>query len=1092
MSLSARWLAVLVFGLSACGGGGGGNEGGGTPAPNPNPNPVDPPPVSATAQAQYEERIATPITQGRCVQCHVDSGSAGHTRLILQAGSNHRSANLSVFAGFVDQVSGGATLLLDKASGQAGHVGGTQLAVGSSDYQAFSDFIDLLVAEAGGGDPDPDPEPEPEPEPPAPTPQTAAEQQYADEVEAPVVQSRCVSCHTSGGAAAQTPLLFSGGDQQWADNYAAFDAYLQGQGSRAELVLSKVRGGEGHGGGSVFAAGSSGYQALESFLNAITGSTPPSQSALFRDVRMASATTTLRRAAWLLAARLPTAQEQQQAEAGQLRSALRGLMQGPAFHDFLIRGANDQLLTDAFLNNGFFDVADPNNPYYARYANRQYETRGSAGDDAWFEWQRLFQFGLARAPLELIAHVVENDRPYTEILTADYTLLNPQTGAMLDPTLSFPDQDPRRFQLGHNRGQIRVDESFQGEFVEGLGHRVDGHSGFVDLPHAGLLNEPAFLSRYPSTETNRNRARARWTLFHFLGLDIEKSAARTTDPVALADNNNPTLNNPHCTVCHQTLDPIAGAFQNFGDEGWFRDSWRGLDALPESYKYSQGSPYQEGDTWYRDMREPGFDGRLVDDRDRSLTWLAQQIVDDPRFAVATVQFWWPAIMADAPLQRPEDSGDVGFDARLSAYQAQQADIQALADQFADGIAGGAAFNLRDLLVEMILSPWFRAESAEATLSETQQWGLSQAGSDRLLTPEELEAKTAALTGFTWRAHPDQYAADGIYSALGDRFRIYYGGIDSLGITERARSLNTLMSNVALAQALSVACPTAVLDFAEPTEQRRLFTQVDRTTTPLIHARSQQTVTGTHHAQRSEHSVSMNLDASQDQRLRLQFTNPHYDPEARLSTLLVIHRLELRDANGNAILAVNGQDLEQQAGFNHSTNGEGHRTGDVYWDPDQQQQTGWVLWSGWLELPINLPASGTYQLWVKAGRRNLPQVPVEIALNVLLDDPHGGSSGEQALRQQLVQLHQRMLGENLSASDPEIDASYQLLVSLWQERRSSNAPPFAIDWGRENCEIPIHDWWAVDRTDELRDPDYMIGSWTSMLIYFLTDYRYLHE
>ena len=118
--------------------------------------------------------------------------------------------------------------------------------------------------------------------------------------------------------------------------------------------------------------------------------------------------------------------------------------------------------------------------------------------------------------------------------------------------------------------------------------------------------------------------------------------------------------------------------------------------------------------------------------------------------------------------------------------------------------------------------------------------------------------------------------------------------------------------------------------------------------------------------------------------------------------------------------------------------------------------------------------------------------MELALQVLLDDPHGGSSGEQALRQQLVQLHQRMLGESLSVSDPEIDASYQLLVSLWQERRNSDAPPFAIDWNRENCEIPIPDWWAVDSTAELQDPDYIIGSWTSMLIYFLSDYRYLHE
>jgi hypothetical protein len=74
---------------------------------------------------------------------------------------------------------------------------------------------------------------------------------------------------------------------------------------------------------------------------------------------------------------------------------------------------------------------------------------------------------------------------------------------------------------------------------------------FVSVPHAGILTMPAFLQRYPSTETNRNRARARWTYKFFLDVDIEKSAARTTDPVALADTNNPTMNNKNCTVCHQ-------------------------------------------------------------------------------------------------------------------------------------------------------------------------------------------------------------------------------------------------------------------------------------------------------------------------------------------------------------------------------------------------------------------------------------------------------------------------------------------------------------------------------------------------------------
>ena len=98
--------------------------------------------------------------------------------------------------------------------------------------------------------------------------------------------------------------------------------------------------------------------------------------------------------------------------------------------------------------------------------------------------------------------------------------------------------------------------------------------GFVCVtrlwPHAGILNTTAFLYRYPTTATNRNRARSRWTYYHFLGLDIEKSASRTTDPVALADTNNPTMHNPACTVCHSVLDPVAGAFQNYGNEGKYK------------------------------------------------------------------------------------------------------------------------------------------------------------------------------------------------------------------------------------------------------------------------------------------------------------------------------------------------------------------------------------------------------------------------------------------------------------------------------------------------------------------------------------------
>ena len=56
----------------------------------------------------------------------------------------------------------------------------------------------------------------------------------------------------------------------------------------------------------------------------------------------------MRRAALIFAGRVPTDAEYAAAERGAdaLRAAIRGLMTGPEFHEFLIRGANDRLLTE--------------------------------------------------------------------------------------------------------------------------------------------------------------------------------------------------------------------------------------------------------------------------------------------------------------------------------------------------------------------------------------------------------------------------------------------------------------------------------------------------------------------------------------------------------------------------------------------------------------------------------------------------------------------------------------------------------------------------------------------------------------------------
>ena len=441
----------------------------------------------------------------------------------------------------------------------------------------------------------------------------------------------------------------------------------------------------------------------------------------------------------------------------------------------------------------------------------------------------------------------------------------------------------------------------------------------TDYPHAGVLSTTSYLIRYPTTATNRNRARSRWTYYHFLGLDIEKSAPRTTDPVALADTNNPTMHNPACTVCHTALDPLAGTFQDYGNEGYYRDQWGGMDSLDGQYKegvgglrkiavdaatyqsrqtvthtvwlqpgsrlairhydnngcgedgnqtcgrdlriddfhvrdvdgqvvdriewsdldahceydgqYEAGSGgdddhyrwwgwecheipvnvpqagsyelrltvwadqagdvvtsfkvganlYQAGDTWYRDMRKPGIGDEPAPNADNSLQWLAKRIVADPRFSEATVKFWWPSVMGSDVVEPPSE-GDPDFQGRLLASNAQAAEVRRLAGAFRRGFGGGKRYNLKDLLTEVALSRWFRADSLADT-STVRTAALANAGARRLLTPEELSRKTVALSGFDWKRRREtvwQLGKPPNWTNAESEYGLLYGGIDSDG------------------------------------------------------------------------------------------------------------------------------------------------------------------------------------------------------------------------------------------------------------------------------------------------------------------------
>lgn len=103
------------------------------------------------------------------------------------------------------------------------------------------------------------------------------------------------------------------------------------------------------------------------------------------------------------------------------------------------------------------------------------------------------------------------------------------------------------------------------------------------------------------------------------------------------------------------------------------------------------------------MRTPGFDAKAAPYSSNSLQWLSEQIISDDRFAEATGRFWWPAIVGSQVATAPVDEGDVEFEGLLLASNVQAMEVERLAGGFRRGFHGGSPYNLKDLLVEIVLS-----------------------------------------------------------------------------------------------------------------------------------------------------------------------------------------------------------------------------------------------------------------------------------------------------------------------------------------------------------------------------------------------------
>jgi hypothetical protein len=100
-----------------------------------------------------------------------------------------------------------------------------------------------------------------------------AETYYLDNIESSV-QAKCINCHRSGGQAGSTPLRFT---SSALGNHDVFDSYVNNPspGARANTVLTKIRGGAGHGGGVQVSEGSSEYQKFSKYMELLSAAPEP-------------------------------------------------------------------------------------------------------------------------------------------------------------------------------------------------------------------------------------------------------------------------------------------------------------------------------------------------------------------------------------------------------------------------------------------------------------------------------------------------------------------------------------------------------------------------------------------------------------------------------------------------------------------------------------------------------------------------------------------------------------------------------------------------------------------------------------------------
>lgn len=523
-------------------------------------------------------------------------------------------------------------------------------------------------------------------------------------------------------------------------------------------------------------------------------------------------TKTLRNATIQLAGRLPSATEialvRTEGESG-FYSVMEDVMNEDEFYARLSEIFNDVFLTDKYLRvnqfNGALNLLDrddyPNRNWYDHdYPNVEGEEEAQLAQDAINDDNRgcanvFANDAVAREGLELINYIVRNNLPFTELITADYTMVNWYSQKVYDAELLNPSATFR--QLDQNNLPCTAYSSYYDKATHTADPSDFKPAKLAGIPHAGILTSAMFLNRFPTTNTNLNRHRSYMVYKMFLDTDILAIEGDRPSDAIDTSSISPTLQNPACFTCHEVMDPVASTFQHWDDRG----------------RYKPDNP------WPSSVLAAGLPGKKADISGSGshygalLKWLGQEIANDPRYVRAITRHLYKGIIGQDPLTSP---GENPSQSDETAYQAQRSILFNIGQAMvADN------WNIKTAITGLLLSPYYRAE----TIDNTKLLASDHIGSTRLLSPEMLQRKLRATLGFDWHE----------LRANDKDNRIMFGGIDSDSVIERIENPSGLMVAMQERMAVDMACRATAFDFTKARtgtiNKRRLFRYVSQEAAP---------------------------------------------------------------------------------------------------------------------------------------------------------------------------------------------------------------------------------------------------------------------